>query len=945
MSSLRNSLAVCWHWSWIFTLPMVVMFVHWGLRTGQQFAQFGLRIDIAPFEFTLRETGKLEFAHMLRSLGLQFSGTVPRDDDGCTLRTVELFLGDEEIETLDADLPYSGEHNQGGRLRFQGTDYDVSLRYRGDTVLHWGYFKKSFRVTTKKGQLVEGMRKFNLVVGKTDEQLNNHLSYRLANRLGLITPTCELVRVFVNGTYHGLYELTEQLEEGTLRRHDRMPGDLYSGEMIMLDNIEGTTNRVFEYPRVWSKVAANNHYELASRAPLERLHAILQGNPDESSLAALAQLVDLDRFARFSALEVLTQTQHNDHRHNWRLFWDPWRLRFEPVVWDIVGWHESMRPEGNQGVDLEIISSQLHEWLHMHAEFLRARYRHLHHFFAGGHDDAFLAEAERELEQALLALRADPNAMPQNANRIVAAMADFTAFIHRAFRAVEANYVNGTETLRWCPAAAGGAIDLEVATRRPMNAVEIDFDGPQMPTSVKLVLLRDGAEQTTDLTSHSSLSTGALRVPVALISELAREFEYRGRANSLRNSRRRVVATSLRLVLDGVDVGRIREVWALRDEGRDPFQRTATLSRRPVGTLFQLATPPNTTFRSLAGEIAIKGVTEVVDPVRIAAGTTFRLDPGASLLFRNRVIAEGTKEAPIRFEPTEGGQAPWGTIAINGPQCADSVFRWCTVRGGSGYKVPLEEYCSMFSVHNCTGIRIEDCAFSENREYDDMIHVMYSEVVFDRVTLTAARADALDCDISTVIIKNSSFPRSGNDGVDLMTTRALVLDCTFEGNGDKGISIGEGSRLIGLRNRFRGCSKGMEAKDGSIAWLANCDIRGCKKALNAYKKNWRYDSGGYITVTKSFVGENGSLPTADVWSRAQLLDCQVKGELVADYDQEYVDGSSTRMRNTARLVDCDGGPGPKMRLPLPFPLELGMLEPLASSEWGTVRSDVRGGVQ
>ena len=110
----------------------------------------------------------------------------------------------------------------------------------------------------------------------------------------------------------------------------------------------------------------------------------------------------------------------------------------------------------------------------------------------------------------------------------------------------------------------------------------------------------------------------------------------------------------------------------------------------------------------------------------------------------------------------------------------------------------------------------------------------------------------------------------------------------------------------------------MEAKDGSIAWLANCDIRGCKKALNAYKKNWRYDSGGYITVTKSFVGENGSLPTADVWSRAQLLDCQVKGELVADYDQEYVDGSSTRMRNTARLVDCDGGPGPKMRLPLPF---------------------------
>ncbi|MEQ1634046.1 MAG: CotH kinase family protein, partial [Planctomycetota bacterium] len=791
--------------------------------------------------------------------------------------------------------------------------------------------------------LVEGMRKFNLVVSKTDEQLNNHLSYRLAARLGLITPTCELVRVFLNGKYHGLYELTEQLEEGTLRRHDRMPGDLYSGELIMLDSVEGTTNRVFEYPRLWTKVAANNHYDLASRAPLERLHAILQSNPDEEGLAALSQLLDLDMFARFSALEVLTQTQHNDHRHNWRLFWDPWRLRFEPVVWDIVGWHESMRPEAGRGVDFEIISSQLHEWLHMHAGFLRARHQHLEQFFRGGHDDAFLAEAERELLQARLALRTDPNAMPQDDGAIATAMVDFTAFVRRVFREVEANYVKGQESLRYCAGASTSAIDLEVATRRPMDAVEFDFDGTQVPTGVRLVTLRDGKEHSIDLTAQSAVSTSSLRVPVALVSELARDFEYRGRRNSLRNARRHVVPTSFRIVLDGVDVGQLREVWAVRGSGREPFERSSSLLQRPVDLLFQVATPPKTQFRTLSGDVSIAVTTEVQDPVRIAKGTRFRLSPGASLLFRNRVIAEGTKEDPIRFEPMADGQAPWGTIAINGPQCSDSTFRWCTVRGGSGYKVPLEEYCSMFSVHNCKGIRIEDCSFAENREYDDMIHVMYSEVVFDRVTLTGARADALDCDISTVVIQNSAFPRSGNDGVDLMTTHALVLDCTFEGNGDKGISIGEGSRLVGLRNTFRGCNKGMEAKDGSIAWLANCDIRGCKKALNAYKKNWRYDSGGYITVAKSYVGENASLPTADTWSRAELLDCQVKGELVAEYDQEYVDGTSTRMRNTARLVDCDGGGGPKKRTALPFPSELGMLELLASPAWATVRSDVRGG--
>ena len=944
MSMLRSLLAGAWRWSWIVTIPVVVVFVHWLLRTSSQFEQFALRIDTKPFEFTLRETGRLEFEHVLRTLGLQFSGSVPRDSDGCELRTVELFLGDEEIATLDADLPYSGEKNQRGKLRFAGTNYEVDLRYRGDTVLHWGHFKKSFRVTTKKGELLEGMRKSNLVVAKTKEQLNNHLSYRLASRLGLIAPKCELVRVFLNGKYHGLYELTEQLEEGTLRTHDRMPGDLYSGELIMLDEVEGTTNRLFEHPRLWAKVAANNHYELGSRAPLERLCEILQKSPSEQSLAELGQMLDLDRFALFSALEILTQTQHNDQRHNWRLFWDPWRLRFEPVTWDIVGWHESMRPEGRNPTDLEIVSSQLHEWLHMHAEFLRARHRHLASFFEGGHDEAFLVDAERELEQAKLALRTDPNAMPQDFAEIERAIAEFTAFVRRVFRDVEANYVEGAESLRFC-IAGNGAVDVEVLTRNPMDAVEIAFDSTQAPTSVRLLVLRDGVEESFDLTNLSSMSTGSIRVPAQLVSELARDFQYRGRGNTLRNARRRVVPTSFRIALDGVDAKNVREVWAVRGAGRDAFARVASLPRREVGILFQVAAPQRTKFVQLEGEVHIRETTEMHDPVRIAPGTTFRLHAGASLLFRNRVLAEGTKESPIRFEPAAQDQAPWGTVAINGPRCSDSSFRWCVVRGGSGYKVPLEEYCSMFSVHNCTGIRIEDCAFAENREYDDMIHVMYSEAVFDRVTLDGARADALDCDISTVVIKNSAFPRSGNDGVDLMTARALVMNCTFTGNGDKGISIGEGSRLVGLRNTFVGCNKGMEAKDGSIAWLANCDIRGCKKALNAYKKNWRYDSGGYITVAKSFIGECASLPTADTWSRADVLDCQVQGSLVAEYDQEYVDGTSTRMRNSARLIDCDEGAQPKSKTPLPFPLELPMLESIAGPAWATSRADLRGGAK
>ena len=50
----------------------------------------------------------------------------------------------------------------------------VDVRYRGDNVYHWGYFKKSWRVKTKKGTLYDGMRRFNLIAPITAEIVNNH---------------------------------------------------------------------------------------------------------------------------------------------------------------------------------------------------------------------------------------------------------------------------------------------------------------------------------------------------------------------------------------------------------------------------------------------------------------------------------------------------------------------------------------------------------------------------------------------------------------------------------------------------------------------------------------------------------------------------------------------------------------------------------------------------
>ena len=66
-----------------------------------------------------------------------------------------LFATDGALQQLDSNLPHSGfEYVEGGML-YDGAVQEVDL-YRGDNVYHWGFWKKSWRVKTKRGALYKG---------------------------------------------------------------------------------------------------------------------------------------------------------------------------------------------------------------------------------------------------------------------------------------------------------------------------------------------------------------------------------------------------------------------------------------------------------------------------------------------------------------------------------------------------------------------------------------------------------------------------------------------------------------------------------------------------------------------------------------------------------------------------------------------------------------------
>ncbi|MFT5057740.1 MAG: hypothetical protein ACI89E_000505, partial [Planctomycetota bacterium] len=296
--------------------------------------------------------------------------------------------------------------------------------------------------------------------------------------------------------------------------------------------------------------------------------------------------------------------------------------------------------------------------------------------------------------------------------------------------------------------------------------------------------------------------------------------------------------------------------------------RAAGLVPVDMGNIQQLVPAnPRSVPTFWSGEVRLDGLTEVSDLV-VEPGTTILCGPGATLWVRGRMLARGREDAPIRFQPAQEGQEPWGAFILKGEKANGSQLEHCIFEGGSGWKHPLEEYSAMVSIHSVQDVRFVDCLFQDSKIVDDMVHGVYSEILFRGCTFRNSLSDALDMDISSVKLESCTFIASGNDALDLMTTIASVVDTQFLDSGDKGISVGERSKLLIMRSLIQGCEIGIQPKDDSVALAVNVDLIDNRVALDAYKKNWRYNSGGYGKLVNCWISGEGKSITVDKHSQA-----------------------------------------------------------------------------
>lgn len=908
---MKSLLGAVWRWSWLITVPIAVVFIYWADRTWDRYWTFGVKYDSAPVMIHLHNTGANEANHLINRGVFELVGKGGRSAVGPSdLRLISLFITESQLAKLNRNLPHSGFREVKGKIWHGEGPIDCKLRYRGDYAPHWAFAKKSWRVKTSQDGLFEGMRKFNLISPKYPAQISNYLGYKLAKKLNLIAPRCEMVQVAVNGKLKGVHLLVEQIEELTLRRNGYMPGDIYRGELIAKDAFAGAyRHSVFEHPELWDKVSINNHYPLESKAPLEKLMKLCVAQPSETTQNDLLTMLDVEAWARFSVFETLTQSFHFDEAHNWRLFYDSNRIRFVPIVWDPIAVQPDWSPNQPGQTLVDVVGSRLHELLYQNAEFLRARHRVMNEFFESGMDKEYLKIADVIMKRMWHAIENDVNRRPAKLDQIFRSAWLMRQSMTVILADLRKTYIEKSGSVRFD--LIDGGICIEVDGRRPVDQIHIAFRRPlaQVP-SVRVRYTMDGTDRDIEVSAASSVSGSILTMNLGLLAQLVSRIDWNG--DPMRNHQKSCLPAYYEIVFPGLPHPmNIREIRCNRGSGLEVVaQAPGKLRKRPIRGMFAaVKSVMQRPSLRIDGVIEVTNTQEVPANVIIAPGTRFVMHPGASVRFWGRVIAKGTKQNPILFEPKDRNQKPWGAVVLQGKATTGSRFEHCHFDLGSGWKAPYFEYSAMFSVHDSGGVQVHNCNFQDSRVVDDMVHTVYSHVEFHRCQFNNSLMDALDMDICTGKVVNCTFRHSGNDSLDLMTSKIVVDGTAIYDSGDKGISVGENTILLATRLKMVRCFIGIEGKDSSQVYVINSLFDSSTQwAINAFKKNWRYGDGGHVFVHYSqFLNTRGGLNAdkhSDVFIENSYLDkpFQSSGRLRIGDLNDIGNDKKRQARKSPRIV-------------------------------------------
>lgn len=814
------------------------------------------------------------------------------------ISSFRFFVDEADLQSLNSDLPSSGktQYIPANLLINNEFSSKVDFRYRGGLPLHWLYDKKSVRVKLPTFVTFENGIEFNLVNPSQIETIIDWISYDMSKELGLLTPDYYPARVFFNAQYNGLHFFLSQVDESFLRKNNVMPGSIYSGDTLYQNspftgrgmnertyNDKNGISKIWVDERLWQKDAFRNAESTEDRRDIKQFINTVNEEDPLSFHQQFNEFFDKKKYYYFWGLDTITGSFHHDLYHNQKMYFDPYKGRFEPIQWDLRFWAIN--------VPIPLTPLMRNVGLNPVLEYEKDKtvYELLRTFEVENVFKRINTYSEKVREELSMdPYRQSPfvgyenfmfdKVLPYNMNQFEQSISDLKTkyskrheLISRSFNDTKVQFVfnritpsiyelvisiDGTSPVLFeMDNSLNMTKNIEVIrNHRATNQARVKKTISSSPDTLypgrKLVSNAD----TTRMRSLPVIAFGREHLEASPLN-----YKYLVRVESDLD-----IDFSNYLKFSNAITGRnVKSTRVL-----DIVDTTKTDSAHPWH-LEQLESTTRETV-VLRGDVTITSDTiyrENVDVI-IEPGTNILLAPRASIVFFGKVTAIGSLQSPIIFSRLVIDEA-WGSIIVQGKSASHSHFEYIRISGGSITTHQLIDYPGMLNIHDVDDFVIANCVVQNNTIGDDAVHIAYSKGEIRKCRFSNTAFDALDMDIVDVKVIDSTFFDIGNDALDLMNSKVIVEGIYVRNAQDKCISVGEGS-IVNVHNSvLKKCLIGIAIKDNSIATVDNILFRDFQESgLALYRKNRRYAQGGLL---KGQLVYGISLEQCDVGTYSKIM--------------------------------------------------------------------------
>ncbi len=300
--------------------------------------------------------------------------------DDSYVHTIEITFYESDFwQLLEQD--YEALQNTGQKtyrsamISIDGNILDtVGVRQKG-SYSNWGFpdeLKKPLKVDINEfvsGQKYDGIKKFNLANGAADPtMLRNKLSYNILQEAGVIAPRSTFAKVYLDGTYWGLYELIEQVDKTFLKnRFQDGSGNLWKSRTGT--SLQHYGNNISQYKEEFDLKTNEDEDDWDS---FIRLTDILNNTPNADMYDSLSNILNIEKYTRVLAVDMITNnwdSQLTDGRNFYlyfipdqsQFYWIPWDYNFSFYDEDFDLWPENFDGQVNPHIQALQNNDQLAE--------------------------------------------------------------------------------------------------------------------------------------------------------------------------------------------------------------------------------------------------------------------------------------------------------------------------------------------------------------------------------------------------------------------------------------------------------------------------------------------------------------------------------------------------------------------------------------------------------